>query len=329
MSENLFPHEKIKREILVRKEAETSSKYGCKPEDRPTAEIIKYGIVNIDKPKGPTSHQVSAFVQDILGLKKAGHSGTLDPGVTGVLPIALGDATKMSQFLLTAGKEYVANMHLHKEIDEKTVRKVLKQKFIGKIKQMPPIKSAVKRQWRYRKIYYLDITEIEGQDILFRVGTQAGTYIRKYIHDIGQELGCGAHMSELRRTRAGPFNEETLCTLQDLKDAYHYWKEENEKPLQKLIQPVENAVKHLPKIWVNDSAVNSLCHGMDLKVPGIVKLETEIQKEDLVSLMTLKDELIAVAKAEIISKDMLEKQKGKATTMERVFMNPDLYPKIK
>src|SRR3989338_1394353 len=117
--QNLLPFEKTKREILVRKDAETNYKYGCNPENRKTHEIINYGIVNIDKPKGPTSHQVSDYVQKILHIDKSGHSGTLDPAVTGVLPVALGSGTRIVQALLTAGKEYVAIMHLHKEVDEK------------------------------------------------------------------------------------------------------------------------------------------------------------------------------------------------------------------
>ena len=264
----LLPFEKIERKILVRKEAGTDEKLGCWPEKRATEEIINYGIVNIDKPKGPTSHQVADYVQKILSISKSGHSGTLDPAVTGVLPVALDRGTRIVQGLLTAGKEYVAIMHLHKEVDEKTLRETIQKHFIGKIMQMPPLKSSVKRQLRPRTIYYLDILEIDGKDILFKVGTEAGTYIRKLIHDIGQKLQVGAHMAELRRTKAGPFDETTLFTLQELTDAFYYWKNENnEKFLRKAIQTVENGASHLPKVWVFDTTVESLCHGSDLKVP--------------------------------------------------------------
>ncbi|MEK6922103.1 MAG: RNA-guided pseudouridylation complex pseudouridine synthase subunit Cbf5, partial [Nanoarchaeota archaeon] len=174
--ENLLPFEKIKREIFIRKEAETSPKFGKKPEERTTKEHVTLGIVNIDKPAGPTSHQVSGYVKQILHLSKAGHSGTLDPNVTGVLPIALSEATKVIQALLPAGKEYICIMHLHGDYSEEQIRKTCAS-FIGKIKQLPPLKSAVKREWRYRKIYYLDVLEIDGRDVLFRVGCQAGTYI--------------------------------------------------------------------------------------------------------------------------------------------------------
>ena len=124
--ESKLPFEKINREILVKKEAKTN---GTLKEIK-AEELINYGIVNIDKPAGPTSHQVSDYVQKILGISKAGHSGTLDPGVTGVLPIALGRATRIVQNLLTAGKEYVALMHLHKKVDEEKLRKIVHEKLV-------------------------------------------------------------------------------------------------------------------------------------------------------------------------------------------------------
>jgi len=323
--QNLLPFEKIERKILVRKEAETDEKYGCKPEERKTEEIINYGIVNIDKPKGPTSHQVSDYVQKILHINKSGHSGTLDPAVTGVLPVALDRATRIVQTLLTAGKEYIAIMHLHKEIEEEKLRETIKNHFIGKIRQMPPLKSSVKRQLRTRTVYYFDILEIDGKDILFKVGTEAGTYIRKLIHDLGKKLGIGAHMAELRRTKAGPFDESTLVTLHELTDAYHFYREENNgKFIRKVIQPVENGAKHLPKVWVFDTTVESLCHGTDLKVPGISKLNDNIGKEDVVAIMTLKDELIALGIAKMDSKEMLG-EKGIAVQTEKVFMQPGVY----
>src|SRR3989338_4370929 len=170
--ESLLPFEKIEKNILVRQEAKTDERYGCKPESRKTEEIINYGIVNIDKPKGPTSHQVSDFVQKILHISKSGHSGTLDPAVTGVLPVALGRGTRIVEALLKAGKEYVAIMHLHRDVEEENLKQMINMNFIGKIQQLPQIKSSVKRQLRTRSIYYLDILEIDGKDILFRAGTE-------------------------------------------------------------------------------------------------------------------------------------------------------------
>jgi H/ACA ribonucleoprotein complex subunit 4 len=323
--QSLLPFEKTERKILIRKEALTNPDLGCNPEERATEEIINYGIINIDKPKGPTSHQVSDYVQKILSIAKSGHSGTLDPAVTGVLPVALGRATRIVQSLLTAGKEYVAIMHLHREVEEEKLRETIKNHFIGKIRQLPPIKSSVKRQMRTRTIYYLDILEIDGKDVLFKTGTEAGTYIRKLIHDLGQKLKAGAHMAELRRTKAGPFDESTLFTLQELADAYHFWKEEkNGRFLRKVIQPVEKGVSHLPKVWVFDTTVESLCHGVDLKVPGISKLNDSIAQNETVAIMTLKNELVALGTAKMNSQGMLG-EKGVAVQTEKVFMLPGAY----
>jgi H/ACA ribonucleoprotein complex subunit 4 len=331
-----LPFEELKRDILVRYLAKTDSKYGIDPEKRTTEELLKYGIINVDKSSGPTSHQVSAYLQKILNINKAGHSGTLDPKVTGVLPTAIGRATKVVQALLHAGKEYVGIMHLHQAVDPKIIEETAK-KFLGKIKQLPPIKSAVKRQWRFRTIYYFEILEIsdDNKDVLFKLGCEAGTYVRKICHDYGQMVKdedgkpVGAHMSELRRTKAGPFNEDTLVSLQDLADAFHYYKKENNDTfLRKIIQPVENAVDHLPKVWVLDTTVNTLCHGAQLKVPGISKLETKIEPEDIVAVMTLKNELVAFGIAIMRSKEMLNKERGIAVKIDKVFMLPGVYPKF-
>ena len=320
-----LPFQKTQQKILIRKESETDRKYGCNPQERKTEEIITYGIVNVDKPKGPTSHQVSDYMQKILHINKAGHSGTLDPAVTGVLPVALDRATRIVQGLLTAGKEYVAIMHLHKEVEEKLLRETIQKYFIGKIMQLPPIKSSVKRQLRPRTIYYMDILEIDGNDVMFKVGSEAGTYIRKLIHDLGQKLKVGAHMAELRRTKAGPFDESTLFTMQELTDAYYYWKEEqNDKFIRRVIQPIEAGVKHLPKVWVFDTTVESLCHGSDLKVPGISKLNNQIIKNNTVAIMTLKGELVAIGTSHISSEEMMD-ERGVAVTTEKVFMQPGTY----
>ena len=314
---NDLPFKEIKREILIKREA--IGNFGIAPEERTTKELITYGIINIDKPPGPTSHQVSDFVKTILNISKAGHSGTLDPKVTGVLVVAIGRATRVVQTLLPAGKEYVTLMYLHKPIEEKEIKKVLKE-FTGKIRQKPPVKSAVRRVERTRNIYYIDILEIDNQHILFKVGCQAGTYIRKLCHDIGKKLECGAHMAELRRTKVASFDESTLFTLQDLTDAFHYYKNENnDKYIRKIIQPVENAVRHLPKVWILDTTIIPLTHGRDLAIPGISKLHSNIKKQDLVAVMSLKGELIALGIANMTSEEIMKKDKGIAVRTDKVF----------
>ncbi|NQV90851.1 RNA-guided pseudouridylation complex pseudouridine synthase subunit Cbf5 [Candidatus Woesearchaeota archaeon] len=306
------------RQIFVKKVEEP--KFGKKPEERSTEDLLKYGIVNIDKPKGPTSHQTSDFIKKILKVTKAGHSGTLDPGVTGVQPIAFEKATRIVQFLLTAPKEYVCIMHLHKPVEENKLRETIQQ-FVGKIRQLPPVKSAIKREERTREIYEFEVLEIEGQDVLFRVLCQAGTYIRKLCHDLGVALEVGAHMAELRRTQAGPFREvHNLVTLNELTDAmYYYTEERNDKYLRYCLQPIENAIVHLPKCWIFDNSILSLTNGRDLAVPGISKLEN-FKKGETVAVVTLKGELVAVGEAMMSAVAINTNEKGIAIKISKVFM---------
>jgi H/ACA ribonucleoprotein complex subunit 4 len=319
-----LPFEKIKREILIKKESTTDPKYG--KEKSPIKELINYGIININKPQGPTSHQIADYVKKILKIKRCGHSGTLDPNVTGSLPVALGDATRIVQTLLKSGKEYVCLMHINKELKESKILKTA-ETFIGTVSQLPPVRSAIKRQLRKREIYYIKILEIKGKDILFKIGCEAGFYIRKFCVDFAKKLKVNGHMIQLVRTKTGPFTDKKWHSLHDLKDAYEFYKQGNEKELKKIIQPVEAAVEHLPKIWIQDSAVDTLCHGADLNIPGISKLDSEIKKDDLVAVLTLKNELICLGVSLTASEEIIKNNKGKAVKTKKVFMKRNTYPK--
>lgn len=317
MNKLLF--EKREYEVLTKNEPQNESK---DVKEKSASDLLNTGIIILNKPSGPTSHQAVDYLKKVLKIKKAGHSGTLDPGVTGVLPVALSNATRITHALLTAGKEYVCLMHLHKEVEEKKILETLKE-FTGTITQLPPVKSAVKRQHRKRTIYYIEIIEIKNKDVLFKVGCEAGTYIRKLVHDIGLRLGCGAHMAELIRTKAGPFTEKEMVTLQDLADAYHYYKKGEEEHLKKIILPIEKGIEHLKKIYVHEGAVNSLCNGAFLKVPGVCKLDSDINKGDKVAVLTLKKELVLVGEALINSNKIMKLAKGIAVRTEQVFMKPE------
>ena len=168
---------------------QTNPEYGTPPEDRSINDLLNLGVINLDKPANPTSHEVSAWIKQILGINKAGHGGTLDPSVTGCLPVALGRATRALQVLLPAGKEYICVMKLHSPQTREKVEEVL-ENFRGKIYQTPPVRSNVKRQLRVRKIYHLELLEhMDSQFSLLHVECAAGTYIRKLCHDIGLILG--------------------------------------------------------------------------------------------------------------------------------------------
>lgn len=220
-------------------------------------------------------------------------------------------------------------MKLHADVDEGRLRDALKE-FTGEIYQRPPLRSSVKRRTRTRFIYSLDLLETQGRVALFSVGCQSGTYIRKLAHDIGESLGCGAHMSELRRTRAGPFIEDTThTTLQGLSDAVADWKQSgDEAGLRTIVQPVERGVELLPKIVVKDSAVEALCRGADLAVPGIVRIHSGISPENMVAVMSLKGELVVLSRALMSTQAVMVAEKGVAAKTERVIMIMGTYPKM-
>jgi len=324
---NLLPFEKTNQKVLTKKTGNTNPNYGCVPEKRSINQLMEYGIINLNKPPGPTSHQVAEYVKKILEIDKSGHSGTLDPKVTGVLPVALSKATRVVQTLLPAGKEYIALMHIHEKLPEEQIKKAF-GKFIGKIQQLPPIRSAIKRQVRARSIYYMEIIEIKERNVLFRVGCQAGTYIRKLIHDIGQSLGCGAHMAQLVRTQAGPFKDKNWHSLEDLKDAYETYKEtKDESHLRKIIEPLENAIAPLQKVWIFDSAVANICYGAPLAPQGISKLTNNIQRGEPIAVLSLKGELVCLGRAILSSEEIQRKNKGIAAITEKVFMDRSTYPR--
>ena len=326
--ENSLPFEQLSRKVLVKKESTTDPKYGKSPEKRTVKELLDSGVICVNKPSGPTSHQVADYVKRILAVESAGHGGTLDPGVTGALAVAVNKATRIMQTLLLAGKEYICLMHIHKPFEERIIRESLND-FIGKITQLPPLRSAVKRENRVREIYYLQVLEIDGQDVLFKVGCEAGTYIRRICDDFGKKLGCGAHMQQLVRTKAGPFTFEKSSSLQEIKDAFEYYKSGNEEPIKKILLPVEFGSSHLLKVWIFDNAVDTVCHGADLSTPGISKLNSEIEKGNLIAIMTLKNELIALGEAIMDSKQIMDQKKGIAFKIKKVFMEPGTYPKFK
>ena len=248
--------------------------------------------------------------------------------MTGVLPITLEESRKVVQALLLSGKEYVCVMKLHGGASENRVKEVLKE-FEDTIYQRPPLRSSVKRQLRTRKIYYIDFLEMDGRNVLFKVGCEGGTYIRKLCHDIGEVLGCGAHMQELRRTRAGPFiEEEGLVTMHDVAYWFMQWKESGDDAvLKKIIQPMEKALTLVPKIYVRDTAVDAICHGANLTAPGVLSIETGITAGSMVAIFTLKGEAVALAEAQASTEEILGIEHGVVAKVKRVLMPRGTYPR--
>ncbi|MEM1544951.1 MAG: RNA-guided pseudouridylation complex pseudouridine synthase subunit Cbf5 [Candidatus Methanomethylicia archaeon] len=315
--------------VLIKADESTDMKYGCRPEERPIKEYIQNGVINLDKPPGPTSHQVVAWVKRMLSLNKAGHAGTLDPRVSGVLPVALENAVKALYAISKAEKEYIGVLKLHDDVDEEKIRKTMSY-FIGDIYQRPPLRSAVKRTLRIKKIYNLEVLEVDNRNVLFHIKCESGTYIRMLCHHIGILLGVGGHMQELRRISSGPFKEDSsLTTLHKLKDAYDMWLESKDETfLRKVIQPMERLVADTPKIFVRDSAVDAICNGANLYAQGVVRLDSTIKRGSLVALMTLKNELIALGTALRTSSEIFEMDYGVVVKTIRVIMKRKVYPKV-
>jgi H/ACA ribonucleoprotein complex subunit 4 len=245
------------------------------------------------------------------------------------LPIALEDATKIVQALLLSGKEYVCVMQLHQKVAKKKVVQVLNE-FEGLIYQRPPIRSSVKRRVRIRMIYYLEFLELEQRNVLFKIGCESGTYLRKICFDVGEVLGCGAHMLELRRTRAGAFTvDENLVTLYDVLSAVEQWREKGEEEgLRRVVLPMERGLDLLPKIFIRDSAVAAICHGAHLAAPGVLSVETDIKLGDEAVVFTQKGEAVALVKALVPTGQILALDHGLVAETLRVLMDRDVYPRM-
>ncbi|WP_415281815.1 RNA-guided pseudouridylation complex pseudouridine synthase subunit Cbf5 [Candidatus Nitrososphaera sp. FF02] len=306
----------------------TDERHGHQYDKRPIKELLYYGMILVDKPAGPTSHEVVAWVKRILEIEKAGHSGTLDPGATGMLPIGLGEGTKALGVLLLGPKEYYALARLHAHASPEKVKKVM-QDFTGEIYQRPPQRSSVKRVTRVRTVYAFDYIENYDRLILMRVLCQAGTYIRKIIYDIGEVLSPGATMVELRRTQVSNLYEKHgMVRLHDLADAYQRYKETgDEEKLRRLIRPIEMCLEGIRGITIRDTAVDALCHGAPLAVPGVIAVPKDLRVGELIGVYTLKGEVVGLAEAAMTKEQIEESARGVAFVMKRLIMRPDTYPK--
>ncbi len=303
-------------------------KWGKKPSDRTLGELLRGGIIILDKPSGPTSHQATAWARDALCMEKAGHGGTLDPYVSGVLPITLGKAVRLTDIVLSSDKEYICLMRLHADRPEKRIREVL-ARFVGKIYQLPPVRSAVKRQLRIRTIRELEVLQVSGRDVLFRVSCDAGTYVRTLCVDVGDVLGCGASMTELRRSRSGKMTEDRAYSLHEIKDAYVFWQQYGHPEyLQRMIIPMEALVEPLPKVIVKATAVDAICHGAHLSVKGIHMLDADIRKNALVAMMTARGELIGLGRMAMSTDKVMAMDTGVAVETKRILMDPGHYPRM-
>jgi len=255
------------------------------------------GILLLDKPVGITSNAALQEVKRLLFAAKAGHTGNLDPLASGMLPICLGEATKLSAYLLDADKVYLGTCKLGvrtstadaegeiiesravPELDEAQVDAIL-ERFRGDIEQIPPMHSAIKqngqplyklarqgieveRKPRQVTIHELRIVRLEGDEIELYVHCSKGTYIRTLVEDLGEALGCGAHLSQLRRIRVGPFQEEGMVTLDTLREEA----EEGPEALDRFLLPLDTALGDYPEVKLSESSLFYVRQGQAVQVP--------------------------------------------------------------
>ncbi|OAQ54817.1 hypothetical protein HTG_04420 [Natrinema mahii] len=296
------------------------------PAERSPAELLTFGVVNLDKPPGPSSHQVSGWLRDAVAetladrgaaatIDRAAHAGTLDPKVTGCLPVMLGDATRLAQVFLEGAKEYVAVLECHAPVpaDAKSVV----AEFEGPIYQKPPRKSAVARRLRVREIYDLEVLETEERRLLLRIRCESGTYVRKLCHDLGLALGTGGHMGHLRRTATDPFDDRTLHSAHDFLDALAFWVEDDDpEPLFDVVDPAERILEGIPSVVVAESAAHEIAQGAPVYGPGVIEADDGIEQGSLVACYT--PDNAAVCLGELVASP--DADEGVVVDLERVLV---------
>lgn len=304
---------------------------GSSPLKRKLKDYLAAGFINLDKPANPSSHEVVAWIKKILRVQKTGHSGTLDPKVTGCLIVCIERATRLVKSQQGAGKEYVCILRLHDAIPGKEKLAQTMELLTGALFQRPPLISAVKRVLRVRTIYESKLIEFDNESNLavFWMSCEAGTYVRTLCVHLGLLLGVGAHMQELRRVRSGIQNEnEGLVTMHDVLDAqWMYDNTKDEEYLRRVVKPLEALLTGHKRLVIKDSAVNAICYGAKLMLPGILRYESGIEVNDEIVMMTTKGEAISVGIALMSTATIATCDHGVVAKIKRVIMERDTYPR--
>ena len=317
--------------LLVRSYKYTPINAGSSPTQRPLEEHLKYGVINLDKPANPSSHEIVAWIKKILKVEKTGHSGTLDPKVTGCLIVCLNRATRLVKAQQSAGKEYVGIVKFHNPIENKSVIEDCLKRLQGACFQRPPLISSVKRELRVRTIYDYKLIEFDKEKnmAIFWISCEAGTYVRTMCVHMGLLAKTGGHMQELRRVRSGILREDaSMVTMHDVLDAqYVYEQTKKEDYLRRVVRPLEILLTNYPRIVIKDSAVNAICYGAKLTVPGVLRFENNIENGKEIVIITTKGEAVAIAIAEMTSSVLASCDHGVVCKTKRVIMDRETYPR--
>ncbi len=307
-------------------EVSKPSNYGIDPENLSIEQRLASGFILLDKPKGPTSHQIASWVRDLLGLDRLGHGGTLDPFATGVLPLMAGKSMKLTKGILKTDKTYIAVLRFAQETSLDSLNEVI-SKLSGRIYNVPPEISAVKVQVRTRKIYNFELIEATTTQAIVKIACEAGTYIRTIARDMGLLIGYKVELKELRRENSGRFNLSDCVTLQQVADAVWLWKEcDNSAALEKIIHPTEKLLLDKPYIVVKDSAASALCHGAPLLRPGLIEVSDKLSSGLEVAAFTSKNEVVGIIKMSKSFTEISSETTGEIGKPVMILMEQDRYP---
>jgi H/ACA ribonucleoprotein complex subunit 4 len=281
----------------------------------------------VDKPRGPTSHQVAAWVRDLLGVERAGHAGTLDPHVSGLLWVGVGPALKLLPLLLDFPKRYVGVIELHGRVPAAKLAAVLAE-FQGPIFQTPPVRSAVRRERRIRTIYRLTLLEREGPHLLVDVTAESGTYIRSLAVDLGEALGVGAHLAELRRTGTGPFKEEQATSLHALADDVSSARAGSPEALLRQLHPIEEIRREFPQVLLKPGAAAAVAHGAGVARGGIRSISRPFPEGARVILIAPDGAFLGVGEARVASERFSSTPHGWVIESRRVMVDSADYERL-
>lgn len=297
------------------------------PPDAVDARLAAGTFLLIDKPRGPSSHQVTAWARDLLGVAVAGHAGTLDPNVSGLLWVGVGPALKLLPLVLEFPKRYVGSVVLHGDAPDAEIARVLGE-FTGPIFQTPPVRSAVKRERRVRTVHRLTLLERDGPRLLLDLVADSGTYVRTLAVDVGEALGVGAHLEELRRVATGPFSESDAHPLTDLADAVAARRAGSPGPLLSLLHPIDEVWREFPSVVVKDGAASALAHGAGLASGGVLSIPRAFARGARLALVTRSGELVATGVAHHDSRSIPSVPHGWIVGETRVFVDPSRFPPL-